>query len=199
MEPVQPIRISNEELLSLPTGSFDGRIVVVDSEGMLKDACDYLMMQEIIGFDTETRPNFKVGDDHKVALLQLSSDDMCFLLRLCCMRFDKAIIKVLENKNVSKVGADIKGDLRALQRLRRFRPSGFIDLQNIVWKWNIDEKSVRKMAAIVLGQRISKAQRLSNWEAMTLTPAQQKYAATDAWACLEIYHKLGKIPEYVKP
>lgn len=195
MEMPPQIKISNEEIQSLPAGQFGGRIVVVDDEQGLKEACQYLASQPVIGFDTETRPSFRAGESHLVALLQLSGADRCYLFRLCCMRFDKQVIKILEDKKILKIGADIRGDIRALHKLRRFRPEGFVDLQSIVWQWDIDEKSVRKMAAIVLGIRISKAQRLSNWEALSLTAAQQSYAATDAWACLEIFHRLGKMPK----
>ena len=145
----------------------------------------------MIGFDTETRPSFKAGVAHRVALLQLSTDERCYLIRLCKVRLDKAVTKILESKEIIKVGAAVTNDLRALQALRRFREDGFVDLQSIVSDWGIVDKSVRKMAAIVLGLRVSKAQRLSNWEAAELTPPQQMYAATDAWICSEIYKRLN--------
>ena len=182
--------ISNEDLAVLPAGVFTGGIAVVDTQESLMTACDYLLTQDMLGFDTETRPSFKAGNVNKVALVQLSTADRCFLFRLCRTRLDKALIKILENKHIVKVGADVGNDLRAMQQLRRFRPDGFTDLQSIVAQWGIADKSVRKMAGIILGVRISKAQRLSNWEASELTPAQQAYAATDAWSCLEMYRRL---------
>ena len=87
------------------------------------------------------------------------------------------------------------GDLRSLRQLRHFRDAGFIDLQTIASEWGIEEKSLRKLSAIVLGQRVSKAQRLSNWESTILTDKQQIYAATDAWVCLRIYDRLLKTPK----
>jgi len=143
-----------------------------------------------VGFDTETRPAFTAGNSNKVALLQLSTPERCYLMRLCCMRLDKAIVRVLEKPGLIKVGAAVRDDVKALVALRRFRPGGFLDLQSIVGSYGIHELSLRKMAAIVLGIRISKAQRLSNWEAMELTLPQQLYAATDAWVALEIYNRL---------
>lgn len=182
--------ISNEELAALPLAQFPGRITVVDREEMLAEACAELMGRRAIGFDTETRPSFTSGISNKVALLQLSTPDHCFLFRLCKLRLDKALIRVLENPDVLKIGAAVRDDIKGMQKLRHYRPAGFIDLQSIVENYGIAEKSVRKMAAVTLGIRISKAQRLSNWEASTLTPAQQLYAATDAWVSLEIYRKL---------
>lgn len=182
--------ISNEELAALPLAQFPGRITVVDREEMLAEACAELMSRRAIGFDTETRPSFTSGISNKVALLQLSTPDHCFLFRLCKLRLDKALIRVLESPDVLKIGAAVRDDIKGMQKLRHYRPAGFIDLQSIVENYGIAEKSVRKMAAVTLGIRISKAQRLSNWEASTLTPAQQLYAATDAWVSLEIYRKL---------
>ena len=182
--------ISNETLALLPVGQFGGQIVVIDSKKGFQEACNRLLSEPVIGFDTETRPSFKAGTQNKVALLQLSAPGVCYLFRLCRVRLDKALIKVLESRTTLKVGAAVSGDLQGLQRLRRFRPDGFVDLQSLVGEWGIADKSVRKMAGIVLGLRISKAQRLSNWEAATLTPSQQMYAATDAWICTEIYNKL---------
>lgn len=182
--------ISNEEVNLLPRASFARRVEVIDSEQGLDRACDYLLSQKAIGFDTERRPAFKAGVTNKVALLQLSSPHRCFLFRLCCMRLDKALIKILESRDIVKVGAAVHDDIKGLQSLRHFKPEGFVDLQNIVGRWGIEERSVRKMAAIILGVGISKAQRLSNWEAASLTDRQAAYAATDAWVCLEMYHKL---------
>lgn len=187
--------ISNEEVAALPAGVFDGPIVVVDSEKGLAAACADLVSAGVIGFDTETRPSFRAGVVNRTALLQLSTASRSYLFRLCRMRFDKALVRILENPKVIKVGAAVSGDIQGLQSLRHFRPAGFVDLQNIVGEWGIAEKSVRKMSAIVLGRRISKAQRLSNWEAQQLTGAQQLYAATDAWVCLEIYGRLLASPK----
>ncbi len=106
---------------------------------------------------------------------------------------DRAILSILERKDIIKLGADVLGDLRSLRKLRNFKENGFIDLQKIIEEYGIGEKSLRKMSALVLGYRISKAQRLSNWEATTFTPQQKVYAATDAWACIEIYNKLQKM------
>lgn len=182
--------ISNEEIAVMAKCSFSGIVDIIDTEEKAEEACDYLLSCKAIGFDTETRPTFKPGASNKTALLQLSGNDRCFLFRLSMMKLDKPIIKVLESKEVAKIGAAIRDDIRGLQVLRNFRPGNFIDLQTIAAEWGIAEKSVRKLAGIVLGESVSKAQRLSNWEAANYTPAQINYAATDAWVCLKIYETL---------
>ena len=188
-------KISNEQTALLPAIEFRGEIRIVEDERDIAAACKYLAEQPVIGFDTETRPSFRPGVTFRVSLLQLSSPEVCYLFRLNRIPLDKAILQLFENKRLLKVGADVAGDLRSLRQIRHFRDAGFIDLQAIAPEWGIAEKSLRKLAAIVLGQRVSKAQRLSNWEAATLTDKQQLYAATDAWVCTRIYDRLLRTPK----
>ena len=188
--------ISTEELQELEYASFPGKICVVDSVGTeFKKAVNYIRSQKIIGFDTETRPSFRPGVTFRVSLLQLSTPTVCYLFRLNKIPLAKPIIQLFENRQLLKIGADVAGDLRSLRQIRHFRDAGFIDLQAIAPQWGIGEKSLRKLSAIVLGQRVSKAQRLSNWEAATLTDKQQLYAATDAWVCIRIYEQLLRTPQ----
>lgn len=184
--------ISNDEVAALDAVHFDGRIVVVETTEALKEACKDLSQHTLIGFDTETRPSFTAGVTNKVALLQLSTRDCCYLIRLNKLPLSREIISILSSEKIRKVGADVKNDITALNRLRHFTPKGFIDLQDEVESHGIENKSLRKISGIVLGKRVSKAQRLSNWAAKTLTPQQLMYAATDAWVCIEIYNKLTK-------
>lgn len=186
--------ISNEEAALLPAIEFRGPIVVVDSEPRLREACRYLAAQPVIGFDTETRPSFRAGVVNRVALLQLSSPEQSFLFRLCKIPLDKPSSNPRKQGD-PEIGADVKGDLRALHNIRHFQEAGFVDLQELAGEWGIEEKSLRKLSAIVLGQRVSKAQRLSNWEAAQLTDKQQFYAATDAWVCTRIYDRLLHTPK----
>ena len=188
-------KISNEQTALLPAVEFRGEIRIVEHERDIAAACKTLAEQPVIGFDTETRPSFKAGVTYRVALLQLSTPRRCYLFRLNRMRFEKQLVKLLENKAILKIGADVAGDLRSLRQIRHFRDGGFVDLQGIAPEWGIGEKSLRKLSAIVLGRRVSKAQRLSNWEAATLTDKQQLYAATDAWVCTRIYEQLLRTPK----
>jgi ribonuclease D len=188
--PQFPPTITKEALAALPPVSFAGEIVVVDTPDIARRACEELSRERLLGFDTESRPAFQKGVVNRIALLQLCSPERCFLFRLNKIRLDKAILKILETGRITKVGLSVAGDIRELETLHRLRPKGFVDLQKMVPAHGIQELGLSKIAAITLGGRISKAQRLSNWEAVTLTPAQQIYAATDAWVCTEIYKKL---------
>ena len=155
--------ISNEQTAELPSAHFDGRIIVVENEAQIEQAYRDLAAQKIIGFDTETRPSFKAGVSYKVSLLQLSTPENCYLIRLCRTKLRSSILKILSNPSIQKIGADVAGDIRSLHALRHFKERGFIDLQQMASYWGMEEKSLRKMSALVLGQRVSKAQRLSNW------------------------------------
>ncbi|MDE7123623.1 MAG: 3'-5' exonuclease domain-containing protein 2 [Alistipes sp.] len=188
-------KISNELTAQLPAIEFDGEVVVVDDERAVEAACEYLAAQPVIGFDTETRPSFRAGVTFRVSLLQLSSPERCYLFRLNRIPLAKPILQLLGDERVLKIGADVAGDLRSLRQIRHFRDGGFVDLQQIAPEWGIEEKSLRKLSAIVLGKRVSKAQRLSNWEAATLTDKQRTYAATDAWVCTRIYERLQQAPK----
>jgi len=164
--------------------------VLVDSIITLKETVEFLKTQKTIGFDTETRPKFTKGQKNQVALLQLSTTQKAFLFRLNTIKLPDALSSILQNTEIIKIGADIGQDLCALQKISSFKASGFVDIQKYSGKFGIIDNGLKKLAANVLGIRISKSQRLTNWEAPILTYSQMLYAATDAWVCLKIYLKL---------
>lgn len=186
------ISITPEEIDQMPLASFPGEIRVIDSLGKDFDkAVAYLRHQKVIGFDTESRPSFSPDQPHYgVSLLQLSGPNIAYLFRIKKTGMAKSLCRVLANPKILKIGAATADDIRGLKKHCGFEPAGFVDLQKIVWEYGIRDKSVKKMSAIVLGCRISKSQQLSNWEAEHLSESQQRYAATDAWVCREIYFKL---------
>ncbi|MEG0466911.1 MAG: 3'-5' exonuclease [Mucinivorans sp.] len=189
--------ISNEQASALEVSGFAGEIVVVDDDASMARAEELLAGEKLLGIDTETRPAFQKGTSYPLALLQVSTPEVSLLFRVQKVKLTPRIIAILQDKNVLKIGAALRDDIKALQKTQPFTPAGFVDLQTIICRWGIEEKSVRKMAAIVLGFKVSKAQRLSNWEAVRLTTAQQAYAATDAWVCLRIYQVLKTNKEIV--
>jgi ribonuclease D len=190
--------IDSDRLKQLEYASFPGKIQVIDGVGAdFNRAVAYLRSQKVIGFDTETRPCFSANQPrYGVALLQLSGPEKAFLFRVNKMGMHRRLCSILADEKIVKVGAAIHDDIRGLQKLNDFKAGGFVDLQRIVWEWGIRDKSVKKMAAIIMGFRISKTQQLSNWEAETLSEQQCKYAATDAWVCREMYLKLMKTDKH---
>ena len=183
--------ISKEELIDLPLKWFEGEIVVVDNFEKLVKAIEILSKAKVIGFDTETKPAFKKGVFNKVALLQLSVKNHAFLFRLNRIGLPTEVCKILTNPKIIKSGVAINDDIKALNKIKAFIPKGFIELQDHAKSLGITDFSLKKLAAITCGFRISKGQQLSNWEAEELTEAQQIYAATDAWAALEIFENFS--------
>jgi len=179
--------ISKEEIDALPLRSFEGEVVLVDSRAKLDEAVAYLSQFSFLGFDTETKPSFKKGQINKVALLQLSTHEKAYLFRLNHFELPSEIVKLFSDPSILKVGAAIRDDIKLLQGKKYFKAEGFIELQEMAKEKGINCFSLKKLSAIVLGFKISKAQQLSNWEAEELAEPQIRYAATDAWVSYLIY------------
>ncbi len=188
-------QIDKENIARLPQVLFEGRIVVVETAGSAAKAVEYLKGESMIGIDTETRPSFQRGVVNKVALLQLSTLDTCFLFRLNKMGLPDCLKGLLEDRVQLKVGLSLRDDSHALHGRTVYKDGRYLDLQDYAASFGIMDKSLQKLYANLFGRRISKNQRLSNWEAVSLSRAQQRYAATDAWACLMIYNRLKELGE----
>ncbi|MCM1108323.1 MAG: 3'-5' exonuclease domain-containing protein 2 [Clostridium sp.] len=188
-------KIDKKTIADLPRELFEGRIFVIQSEGEADKAVDYLMSFPLLGVDTETRPSFRKGHTNKVALLQVSTDDTCFLFRLNRIGITPSILRLLQDERVCKVGLSLRDDFLSLHERGEFAPCGFVELQDWVKRFGIEDMSLQKLYANLFGKKISKGQRLTNWEADVLTEGQQRYAATDAWACVKLYRELKEMEE----
>lgn len=187
--------INKNWISKYPIVKFSGRIVVVLNAQEADKAVSFLLSQPLLGIDTETRPSYKKGKQNNVALLQVSTPEVCFLFRLNIIGMTDSIIRLLENKDVVKVGVSLNDDLRLLHKNGEFEPGSFIDLQNCINNIGIEDKSLQKLYANLFHKRITKGQQLSNWEADILTESQKLYAATDAWACINIYKEFKRLSE----
>lgn len=183
--------VEDEYIRSLPAMTFPGIITVIDQPANFEQIKRILQDEYIIGFDTETKPSFKKGQSHQVALLQLSTKDHAVLIRLNKVSLPRFIIDIFENENIIKVGVAIRDDINILNKVSAFTPNGFIDLQQYVKKFGIEDNGLKKLVANILGFRISKKSQTSNWEQEVLTREQIEYAATDAWVCRQMYEILS--------
>ena len=188
-------KFDKSKISELPRVTFNGRIIVVQTEAEAEKAVNYLLTKKLLGFDTETRPSFKKGVTHQVALMQVSDEDTCFLFRLNMIGMPPAVIRLLEDQSVPKIGLSLTDDMMMLHKRANFSVGQFIDLQDYVCKLGIEDMSLQKLYANVFGQRISKRERLSNWENQVLLDKQKLYAATDAWACVKLYQELSAMKE----
>lgn len=186
-------KYDKSKIPELPRGVFEGRIIVVQSEMEVDKAVDYLLTFSRLGVDTETRPSFRRGAQNKVALLQISTSDTCFLFRLDRTGLTPSLVRLLEHKDVCKIGLSLRDDLASLRKRADFVPNSFVELQEVVKQLGIEDQSLQKIYANVFGRKISKGQRLSNWEADVLSDGQKLYAATDAWACLRLHEEIESL------
>ena len=178
---------------ALPLVEYPHKINVILNEYEAERAVEYLLTCDILGVDTETKPAFRRGQNHKVALLQVATRDQCFLFRLNHLGMPQSLIKLLSNRMVPMVGLSWHDDIISLHRRAEFTPGWFIDIQDIICNLGIEDKSLQKLYANLFGEKISKRQRLTNWEADVLTDKQKEYAAIDAWACINLYDEIMRL------
>ena len=183
-------RIAKDLVHWLPITQFDGEVFVIDQAEQVSEAVSYLRRQKMVGVDTESRPSFKRGVHYPTALLQIATEERCYLFRLSAIGLPDSIAELFSNNDIIKVGLAFKDDLNGLRRLTDFTPRNCIDLQSIVGQYGILDLGLQKIFAICFGKKISKSQQLTNWENAVLTPEQARYASTDAWATLLIYKEL---------
>lgn len=186
-------KFDKKEITALPPVVFPGRIISIITASEAEKAVDYLLSSDILGVDTETKPSFHRGEQHQVCLLQVSNHDTCFLFRLHMTGITPAIKRLLEDMTVKKIGLSWHDDIRSLQMRKKFTPGLFIDLQDIVPALGVKDLSLQKLYANFFGLKISKRQRLSNWEAPVLTGKQKQYAAIDAWSCINLYEEIVRL------
>lgn len=189
-------KIDKSLIPNMPQVVFEGRIIVVVSASETKKAVDFLLSQPILGVDTETRPSFRKGVNYTVSLLQVSTHDICFLFRLKHIGKNSDIVRLLEDTTVPKIGLSLRDDMLSLAKVYKFKPGLFIDLQKHVSEIGVKDLALQKLYANFFGMKISKNQRLTNWEADILTDRQKIYAAIDAWACVKLYEELMRLEKY---
>lgn len=188
-------KFDKRKIGTLERALFPGRIITILTAGEAEKAVDFLLSHDILGFDTETRPSFKKGKQYKVALLQVSTSDTCFLFRLNRIGLCPAIVRLLESETPFKIGLSWHDDIRSLRQRGDFNPNGFFELQSHMKELGIEDMSLAKLFANLFNQRISKREQLSNWEADVLNEKQKLYAATDAWACIRLYEEYKRLKE----
>lgn len=186
-------RFEKKLIGNLPRVVFEGKIIVIVTPKETKKAVDFLLSQPILGIDTETRPSFKRGKQNVVSLLQVSTIDTCFLFRLNYTGLTTHLIRLLQDTTVPKVGLSLHDDVLSLRKRGDFTPGNFIDLQDHFKELGVEDLGLQKIFANVFGQKISKAQQLSNWDADVLNEKQKQYAATDAWACIMLYNEYMRL------
>jgi ribonuclease D len=189
--------ISREEMAKLPIRRYEGEVCLVTTPGDLKRALMDIRQESIIGFDTETRPAFRKGESHPPCLVQAATARTVYLFQLRQHEVFQVLAELLAEPRTVKIGVALANDLRALKQLFPFDEQNVLDLGVVARRCGLSQTGLRNLAGIVLGFRIPKGTRTSNWAAPHLSVAQITYAATDAWACRELFlqfQSLGLVP-----
>jgi ribonuclease D len=186
-------RMSREEINSLPIRCYAGEIVLVRKPAQLSSALTELAGEKLLGFDTETRPNFQKGRNNLPALLQLAGEKRVYIFQLNPLGFPEKLRRLLADPAIIKTGVAVDFDLQQLKRLGHFQEEGFVELATVARESGIKNHGLRGLAAVLLSFRISKGAQRSNWGAENLAEKQLRYAATDAWVGREIYLRLEEM------
>jgi ribonuclease D len=185
--------VEKDHIQGLPLKSFEGQINLIEDFRQFPHVKAIMKRFPEFGFDTETRPSFRKGRINKVAMLQLATHEHAFIFRINRTGIPDFIKDILEDTDIIKIGVAIHDDLKSLNHIRPIHAEGFIDLQQYVIRFNIEDKGLKKLTANILGFRISKRYQTSNWEEKVLSVPQLEYAATDAWVCYEMYRRLNQM------
>ena len=186
-------RMQKDEINERPIKRYEGKVHFIRSEAELQEAVRLLEKESILGFDTETRPAYRKGESYPPALLQLAGENEAFIFQLKFTGLPRPLLGILANPDIIKAGVSLNHDISELRTMAQFEPAGFVDIGNLAKKNGIQNHGLRGLAAVLLGFRISKSAKTSNWASNELTPAQIIYAATDAWVGRELYLEMRKI------
>lgn len=191
---VYPRRVCVDMIPALPLVKYEGEIELVENESQLESALAEISRENILGFDTETRPNFNRGKSYPVSILQLAGEKKVWVIRLDPLS-DRLpdIFKILENPGIKKAGLAVQGDVKSLRARCAFNPAGFVDVSASTSKIGIINTGMKNLTALIFGERISKAAQLSNWASESLTKKQIDYAATDAWISRRLFLEVREI------
>ena len=185
--------VSREEINELPIRRYDGEVRLVASAQDLEPAMEDLLGETVIGFDTETRPAFHVGETYLPCLAQAATARAVVLFQLARADFSAPLAEILSSEGIVKAGVGLEDDLRQMKKLFAFEQNAVVDLGTVARSHGLKQSGVRYLAALFLGIRIPKGTKTSNWAARRLSPQQVAYAATDAWVCRELYLRFREL------
>ncbi len=181
------IKISKEEINELPLNAYEGPVHLISDDDQLAEVLPALKQETVLGFDTESRPSFKKGQNFPASLLQLGGEQEIWLFQIQNLENKKSLWKILADRKMIKAGVAIQDDIKKLQDILPFKPGGFVEIATLTQQAGILNTGLRNLAGLLLGFRISKRAQVSNWAKSNLTEAQIQYAATDAWVSRRLY------------
>ena len=184
-----PKSITRETLNELPVKRYEGPIHFVDTPALLQAARIDILAERALGFDTETRPAFRKGESYLPSIVQVATASGVHIFPLRYTDTHGLLAEMLAAPAIAKIGVSLAYDLRTLKQVFPFHERHIVDLGIIAKRHGYEQTGVRNLAGLLLGYRVPKGAKTTNWAAPHLTPAQIAYAATDAWVCRELYLK----------
>ncbi|MGH8737813.1 MAG: 3'-5' exonuclease [Burkholderiales bacterium] len=188
-----PLSISREAMSELPIRRYEGPVCLVEGPADLERALQDLRGESVVGFDTETRPAFRPGESYLPSVVQLATADAVYLLQVQRQDYSAAMREIFSSDKILKAGVSVADDLRSLKKLFEFEERTVVDLGKLAKRHGLKQTGVRNLTGLFLGTRIPKGAKTTNWAARRLTPQQITYAATDAWACRELYLRFKQL------
>ena len=188
-----PRQISREEMAALPVRRYEGEVLLVQTPGEMDRAWEDLAREMAVGWDTETRPAFKVGEAYLPSLVQAATARAVYLFQLVRMDFSAVLGGLFAEPTIVKPGISVANDLAKLKQVMAFEEASVLDLGTVARRHGMKQTGLRNLAGIFLGLRVVKGPKTTNWAAPRLSAQQIDYAATDAWACRELYLKFREL------
>ena len=185
--------VSREEVNALPIRRYEGEVRVVSAPQDLAPALADILQEPVVGFDTETRPAFRPGESYPPSLAQVATARGVYLFQVRHREAAAAVAQMLASAHVVKAGVGLADDLKALKKLVEFSERSIVDLGAVATRHGLKQTGVRNLTGLFLGFRIPKGTKTSNWARSQLTSQQIAYAATDAWACRELYLRFSTL------
>jgi ribonuclease D len=188
-----PRAITKEALAALPIRRYEGEVVLTATPAELERAMEEIRAESVAGFDTETRPAFRKGESYLPSLIQVATARTVYLFPLSRLDCSTAAGELLGSPAIVKAGIGLQYDLSQLKRLFPFDAAAVVDLGEIAKRHGLQQSGVRNLAGLFLGFRIPKGAQTSNWASPRFSEQQLRYAATDAWACRELYLRFEQL------
>ena len=185
--------ISRDEVVALPIRRYEGETVVVATPEALERARADFAQETVVGLDTETRPAFRKGESYAPSLVQVATAQAVYLFQIQQQDFSAVLRDLLSTEKTVKAGASLAYDLRQLKQVFPFEEKAVVDVGWAAKRHGLEQTGVRNLAALLLGLRIPKGAKTTNWSSRKLTPQQITYAATDAWVCRQLYLRFEEL------
>jgi ribonuclease D len=171
------------------------QITLVSQGAQAEQAMQQLMQHRAWGFDTESKPTFKVGEvSDGPHILQLSTPEHAWVFQLHDPDCRAVVAKLMTSPGVIKAGFGLGDDSKRILHKLKIEPQGVLELNTVFRDRGYrKDMGVKGAVAVLFNQRFIKSKKTatSNWAQPKLSEAQLMYAANDAYAAARVFDKLG--------